>query len=61
MTLKPQVMIWSMWFGNKQICFNVYLRLMIFTAYSWPLCLFLHFLQTEKLPSPSGAPCRHSS
>lgn len=32
------------------------LRLTILTAYSWPVCLCLHFLQTEKLPSPSGGP-----
>lgn len=40
---------------------SAHLRLMILTAYSWPLCLCLHFLQTEKLPSPSGGPWRPSS
>lgn len=47
--------------STKRSRCSAHLRLTILTAYSWPVCLCLHLLQMEKLPSPSGGSWRHSS
>lgn len=52
--LHLNIFIYYFFLSTKRSRCSAHLRLTILTAYSWPVCLCLHLLQMEKLPSPSG-------